>query len=71
MFNHINNPGSTYNSGVHGTREMLDSMKVEIANELGINLEQGHKGELPSRVAGLMVKKMIEQQEKTMSGKDE
>ena len=71
MFNHTNNSGSTSNSGVHGTREMLDSMKIEIANELGINFKQGHKGDLPSRVAGLMVKRMIEQQEKAMSDQDE
>jgi hypothetical protein len=68
LFNRPNTPGS--NSSVQKARAALDSMKVEIANELGINLEQSHKGDLPSRVAGHMVKRMIEQQEKAMSGRD-
>ena len=51
----------------------LDNMKYEIANELGINLKQGYNGDLPSRqagyIGGYMVKRMIEQQERQMSGK--
>ena len=42
----------------------LDSMKYEIARELGVNLKQGYNGDLTSReagsVGGQMVKKMIE-----------
>lgn len=59
---------STGNSNAHETRAALDSMKMEIANELGIDLKQYHKDGLPSRVAGNMVRRMIEQQEKKMSG---
>ena len=48
-------------------------MKYEIAGELGINLKQGYNGDLPSRqagsIGGYMVKRMIEQQERQMSGK--
>ena len=54
-------------------RGALDNMKYEIANELGINLKQGYNGDLPSRqagsIGGYMVKRMIEQQERQMSGK--
>lgn len=51
----------------------LNQMKYEIASELGINLKQGYNGDLPSRqagyIGGYMVKRMIEQQERQMSGK--
>ena len=54
-------------------RAALDNMKFEIASELGINLKQGYNGDLPSRqagyIGGYMVKRMIEQQERQMSGK--
>ena len=50
----------------------LNQMKYEIASELGINLKQGYNGDLPSRqagyIGGYMVKRMIEQQERAMSG---
>ena len=43
-----------------------------MANELGITLNQGYNGNLTSkdagRVGGNMVKKMIEAQERQMSG---
>ena len=43
-------------------RAALDSMKYEIAKELGINFKQGYNGDLTSRqagsVGGQMVKKM-------------
>ena len=51
----------------------LNHMKYEIASELGINLKQGYNGDLPSRqagyVGGYMVKRLIEQAERSMSGK--
>ena len=56
-------------SGVPEARAALNNMKMEIANELGIDLKQYNKGEMPSRVAGSMVKRMIELQEKAMSEK--
>ena len=40
----------------------LDTMKYEVARELGVNLKQGYNGDLTSRqagsVGGQMVKKM-------------
>jgi len=45
-------------------KEKLNQMKMESANEVGVNLKQGYNGELTSRQAGSiggnMVKKMIQ-----------
>ena len=51
----------------------LNQMTYEIASELGINLKQGYNGDLPSRqagyIGGYMTKRLIEQAERSMSGK--
>ena len=51
----------------------LNQMKYEIASELGINHKQGYNGDLPSRqagyIGGYMTKRLIEQAERSMSGK--
>ena len=51
----------------------LNQMKYEIASELGFNLKQGYNGDLPSRqagyIGGYMTKRLIEQAERSMSGK--
>lgn len=53
-------------------REALDQFKYEVAQELNIPLKKGYNGDLTSAqngyVGGYMVKKMIEAQEKQMSG---
>ena len=53
-------------------RGALDNMKYEIANELGITLNKDYNGNLSSKdaghIGGNMVKKMIEAQERQMSG---
>ncbi len=71
MFNNSNSSSSN-TSTVPEARAALNNMKFEIANELGINLKQGYNGDLPSRqagyIGGYMVKRMIEQQERAMSG---
>lgn len=50
----------------------LYRFKFEVANELGVPLTDGYNGNLTSKqngsVGGYMVKKMIEQQERQMSG---
>ena len=55
---------------VPGAREAMDKFKMEAANEVGVNLKQGHNGDLTSRqagsVGGQMVKKMIESYENGM-----
>ncbi|WP_427339705.1 small, acid-soluble spore protein, alpha/beta type [Caloranaerobacter sp. DY30410] len=55
-------------------KQALEQMKVEIANELGLsNYNSIDKGNLTSRqngyVGGYMVKRLIEQAERQMSGK--
>ncbi|MEA4897266.1 small, acid-soluble spore protein, alpha/beta type [Bacillota bacterium Meth-B3] len=53
-------------------RQSMYNMKHEVASELGVNLKQGYNGDLTSRqagsIGGSMVKKMIEAQERSMSG---
>ena len=74
--NQSNNSGSnnSNNKGamVPEAKQALNNMKYEIANELGINLKQGYNGDLPSRqagyIGGYMVKRLIEQAERAMSG---
>ena len=52
-------------------REAMDKFKMEAAREVGVNLKQGYNGDLTSRdagsIGGMMVKKMIENQERQMS----
>lgn len=54
-------------------RQALDQMKYETASELNINLQQGYNGNIAARdagrIGGNMVKKMIEQQQRQMAGK--
>lgn len=51
----------------------LDRMKYEVASEVGVNLKEGYNGDLSARdagrVGGNMVKKLIEQAERSMSGR--
>lgn len=51
-------------------REALNRFKMEAANEVGVNLNQGYNGNLTAReagsVGGQMVKKMIEAYENNM-----
>ena len=48
-------------------REAMDKFKMEAANEVGVNLNQGYNGDLTSKqagsIGGQMVKKMIEDYE--------
>ncbi|MEG1459014.1 MAG: alpha/beta-type small acid-soluble spore protein [Acetivibrio sp.] len=50
----------------------MDQFKYEVASEIGVPLKQGYNGDLTSRqngsVGGMMVKKMIAEQEKKMAG---
>ena len=55
------------------TKEALNRFKMECASEVGVSLKQGYNGDLSSKqagsIGGQMVKKMIEAQERQMSGK--
>ena len=65
------NNSNTFNSADY--KNKLDSMKYEVANSIGVNLKQGYNGDLTSKqagsVGGEMVKRLIEQAERNMSGK--
>ena len=68
-----NNSGSNSNQiNVPEARQAMYDMKHEVANELGITLNDGYNGNLSSKdaghIGGNMVKKMIEAQERQMSG---
>ena len=51
------------NTSKKANKDALNSFKMEVANELGVNLKKGYNGNLTSaqagRVGGEMVKKMI------------
>ena len=67
------NSNNSNKINVPEARQAMENMKQEVAHELGITLTKGYNGNLSSRDAGYiggnMVKKMIEAQEKQMSGK--
>lgn len=50
----------------------MNKFKMEAASEVGVNLKQGYNGDLPSRqagyIGGYMVKRLIENAERAMSG---
>lgn len=60
------------NINVPEARQALYNMKHEVANSLGIDLKQGYNGDMTSKnaghIGGNMVKRMIEAQERAMSG---
>ena len=63
---------NTNKTNVPEAKEAMDRFKMEVASELGVPLSNGYNGNLTSAqngsVGGYMVKKMIEQQERQMSG---
>ena len=52
-------------------KDAMNKFKMEVANEVGVNLKNGYNGDLTSKQAGTiggnMVKKMIRQAESNMS----
>ena len=68
-----NNQQPSQTQMVPEAKAALDNMKYEIARELGINLKQGYNGDLSARangyVGGFMVKRLIEQAERQMAGR--
>lgn len=61
------------NKAKRDAQNALNKFKYEVANEIGVPLKNGYNGDLTSyqngSVGGTMVKKMIEAQERAMSGK--
>ena len=68
----MSNNTSSNKAAVPEAKGALNRFKFEVANELGVPLTDGYNGNLTSKqngsVGGYMVKKMIEQQERQMSG---
>ena len=60
-------------TNVPEAKEAMDKFKMEVANEIGVPLTNGHNGNLTSAqngsVGGYMVKKMIESYERQLAGK--
>ncbi|MBD5097850.1 MAG: alpha/beta-type small acid-soluble spore protein [Clostridium sp.] len=60
-------------TSVPEAKDAMNRFKMEVANELGVNLKQGYNGDLTSResgsIGGEMVRQMIKRQEEQMSGK--
>ena len=54
-------------------KQAMNTMKHEVAGELGIQMQNGYNGNMTSkdagRIGGNMVKKMIESEEQRMAGK--
>ncbi len=54
-------------------KKALEQFKMQAANEVGVNLNQGYNGDLTARqagsVGGQMVKKMIESYENSLKTK--
>ena len=67
-----NSNSNCYASGAEA-KDAMNRFKMEVANELGVNLKQGYNGDLTSResgsIGGEMVRQMIKKQEQQMSGK--
>jgi hypothetical protein len=67
--------GSRSNTAlVRGCEPALDRLKYEVAQEIGVQVPQdGYWGDLPSRlngaVGGHMVRRMIEQAERQLAGR--
>lgn len=65
--------GSSNSTNVPEARETMDRFKMEAASELGVPLTNGYNGNLTSvqngSAGGYVVKKMIEVQERQMTGK--
>ena len=68
-----NNSSNNNRVVVPEAKEAMNRFKMEVANEIGVPLSNGYNGNLTSAqngsVGGYMVKKMIEAQERQMSGK--
>ena len=63
---------SSNKMNVPEAKSAMDKFKFEVASALGVPLSDGYNGNLTSKqngsVGGYMVKKMIEAQERQMSG---
>ena len=67
-----NKNSSSNRTEVPEARDAMDRFKMEVADELGVNLKQGYNGNITAKEAGSiggeMVRKMIKKQEEEMAG---
>ena len=67
------NQNNSNKVNVPEAKQAMNTMKHEVAGELGILMQQGYNGNMTSkdagRIGGNMVKKMIESEEQRMAGK--
>ena len=67
-----NQNSSSNRTEVPEARDAMDRFKMEVADELGVNLKQGYNGNITAKEAGSiggeMVRKMIKKQEEEMAG---
>ena len=53
-------------------KKALEQIKMQAANEVGVNLQNGYNGDLTARqagsIGGQMVKKMVESYENSIKG---
>ena len=65
-----NSGSNTSKMAVPQAKEAMNRFKMEVANEIGVNLKDGYNGDLTSREAGSiggeMVRQMIKKQEESM-----
>ena len=61
---------SSKKASVPEAKEAMNRFKMEVANEIGVNLKDGYNGDLTSREAGSiggeMLRQMIKKQEESM-----
>ena len=67
-----NNSGSN-RTEVPEAKDAMNKFKMEVANELGVDLKEGYNGNITAREAGSiggeMVRKMIKRQEEEMANR--
>ena len=56
---------------VPGSRQAMDKLKFEIANELGINMGANQTARLNGTVGGQMTKRLVEIGEKQLAGQNQ
>ena len=73
-----NSSGSNSNRNrmeVPEAKGAMDKFKMEVANDLGVNLKKGYNGDLTTKqsgsIGGEMVRRMIKKQEQQMSNSDD
>ncbi|MDO5147312.1 MAG: alpha/beta-type small acid-soluble spore protein [Eubacteriales bacterium] len=69
------NSSRTNQVEVPEAKDAMDRFKMEVANEIGVDLKPGYNGHITAKdagsIGGEMVRKMIKKQEQEMAGRSE